>query len=128
LVVFNASFHYSVDYSATLREALRCLRRPGFVIIADSAFYAHEESGQAMLAERRATFQKRFGFASDSIASLEYLTPGSLKNLEKDFSIRWNRLTPWYGLGWAMRPWKARILGRREPSRFHLFWAEVARS
>jgi SAM-dependent methyltransferase len=38
LVVFNASFHYSVDYSATLREALRCLRRPGFVIIADSAF------------------------------------------------------------------------------------------
>jgi SAM-dependent methyltransferase len=127
VVVFNASFHYSVDYGRTLGEALRCLRRPGFVIIADSAFYARDEIGQAMLAERRATFQKQFGFASDSIPSLEYLTPASLNNLEEVFSLHWNKITPWYGWKWAMRPWKARVLRRREPSRFHLFWAEVTR-
>jgi SAM-dependent methyltransferase len=125
VVVFNASFHYSVDYSRTLREALRCLRRPGWVIIADSAFYARDESGQAMLAERRSAFQKQFGFSSDSIPSLEYLTPASLKNLEEAFSLHWNRITPWYGLKWAMRPRKAQVLRRREPSQFHVFWAEA---
>jgi SAM-dependent methyltransferase len=125
IAVFNASFHYSVDYGSTLSEALRCLRRPGFVIIADSAFYARDESGRAMLAERRAAFQKQFGFASDSIPSLEYLTPASLNNLEEAFSLHWNKITPWYGWKWALRPWKARVLRRRKPSRFHLFWAEV---
>lgn len=125
VVVYNAAFHYSVDYSATLRESLRCLRRPGLVIIADTAFYKHEESGRAMLAERRAAFQQQFGFRSDSIASLEYLTPASLRQLEKTFSLRWNIVRPWYGVKWAIRPWKARLLGRREPSRFHLLWAEA---
>ncbi len=125
IVVFNASFHYSVDYCATLSAALRCLRRPGFVIIADTAFYTRDASGQAMLAERRAAFQKQFGFGSDSIPSLEYLTQASLNNLEEMFSLRWNRITPWYGWQWALRPWKARVLRRRDPSRFHLFWAEV---
>jgi SAM-dependent methyltransferase len=127
VVVFNASFHYSVDYGATLREALRCLRRPGFVIIADTAFYRRDESGQAMLAERRASFHEQFGFGSDSIPSLEYLTPASLNSLEEICSLRWNRITPWYGWQWAMRPWKARVFRRREPSRFHLFWARVPR-
>jgi len=127
LVVFNASFHYSVDYGSTLGEALRCLRRPGFVIIADSAFYSRDESGRAMLAERRAAFQKQFGFASDSIPSLEYLTSASLNELEQAFSLHWNRIAPWYGWKWAMRPWKARLLRRREPSRFYLLWAEVTR-
>jgi len=125
LVVFNASLHYSIDYTVTLGEALRCLRRPGVAIIADSPLYQRDGSGQAMLAERRAVFQKQFGFASDSIPSLEYLTPALLGSLEKTFSLRWNRLTPWYGWKWAMRPWRARLLGRREPSRFHLIWAEV---
>lgn len=125
IVVFNASFHYSVDYCATLGAALRCLRRPGFVIIADTAFYTRDESGQAMLAERRAAFQRQFGFGSDSIPSLEYLTPAALNNLEETFSLRWNLLRPWYGWKWALRPLKARLLRRREPSRFHLLWAEV---
>src|SRR5262252_2315243 len=30
VVVFNASFHYSVDYLRTMGEAIRCLRRPGY--------------------------------------------------------------------------------------------------
>lgn len=125
IVIFNASFHYSIDYTVTLGEALRCLRRPGLVVVADSALYQRDENGRAMLAERRAAFQKQFGFSSDSVASLEYLTPARLRHMEATFSIRWNRVTPWYGWKWALRPWRARLLRRREPSRFHLFWAEV---
>jgi SAM-dependent methyltransferase len=125
VVVFNASFHYSVDYVRTFSEALRCLRSPGYVIIADSPFYARDESGQTMLEEKRAGFERQFGFRSDSIPSREYLTPASLNQLAETFSLHWNILRPWYGLKWAIRPLKARLLRRREPSRFHLFWTRV---
>lgn len=125
LVVFNAAFHYSVDYSRTLSEAIRCLRRPGCIVIADSPLYSQNESGQIMVREKHAAFQKQFGFRSDSIRSLEFLTPTSLSQMAQTFSLSWNIVTPWYGLSWALRPWKARLLGRREPSRFQLIWAEV---
>jgi SAM-dependent methyltransferase len=128
VAIFNASFHYSVDYARTLGEALRCLRRPGHVIIADSAFYARDESGRAMLEEKRASFQKQFGFRSDSIPSREYLTPQVLRGLSEEFSLQWRVLKPWYGLGWALRPLKARLLRRREPAKFYLLWAEVDRA
>src|SRR5665213_858790 len=32
-IIFNASFHYSEDYGVTLREAFRCVRKGGMVII-----------------------------------------------------------------------------------------------
>lgn len=126
IVIFNASFHYSADYERTLAEALRCLRRPGSVIIADSAFYRREESGHAMLAERRALFERQYGFRSDSVPSREYLTPQTLDHLAKSFALQWRLFKPWYGMGWALRPLKARLGRRREPSRFYLLWAQVA--
>jgi SAM-dependent methyltransferase len=125
VVIFNASFHYSVDYERTLTEALRCLRRPGHVIIADSPFYLRDESGRTMLEERREMFQQRFGFRSDSIESREYLTPRTLDKLAATFSLRWTVLKPWYGIGWALRPLKAHLFRRREPAKFYLLWAEV---
>jgi len=125
VVIFNASFHYSIDYERTLAEALRCLRRPGHLIIADSPFYWHDESGCTMLEERRAAFQQRFGFRSDSIESREYLTPKVLDELARQLSLHWTVLKPWYGIGWALRPFKARLLRRREPAKFYLLWAKV---
>jgi SAM-dependent methyltransferase len=127
VVIFNASFHYSVDYEVTLAESLRCLRRPGHVILADSAFYRREESGRAMLEEKRASFKQRFGFESDSIPSREYLTPQALDQLADRFQIQWRVLRPWYGIEWALRPIKAKLANRREPSRFYLFWGQVHR-
>jgi SAM-dependent methyltransferase len=66
VVIFDASLHYSVDYGRTLEEAIRCLRRPGHVIIADSPFYSRDEEGRKMVAEKRAAFEQRFGFRSVS--------------------------------------------------------------
>lgn len=122
VAIFNASFHYSSDYEITLREVLRCLRRPGIVVVADSPFYWHEESGQQMLEERRAMFERRFGIRSDSSQSREYLTQRILNELAERLAIQWNVCKPWYGLRWALRPLRARLLRRREPSKFYLFW------
>jgi SAM-dependent methyltransferase len=122
-IIFNASFHYSEDYEASLREALRCLRNGGMVIISDTPWYSQEESGRQMISERHAAFLQRFGTASDSISSLEFLTDERLRLLEEQLSIQWTVHTPEYGLKWALRPFLARLRRRREPSRFRIYAA-----
>jgi SAM-dependent methyltransferase len=125
IAIFNASFHYSFDYEKTLREAMRCVRRSGLVIIADSPCYRRDDSGQRMLDERQKSFQQQFGLRSDSVRNGEYVTPGVLQVLSERLLIRWKLGKPWYGLSWALRPVKARILRRREPSKFYLWWFRV---
>ncbi len=125
LAIFNASFHYSQDYCCTVGEVMRCLRRPGHLVIMDSPFYQCTDSGQQMVDEKRAAFTRRFGFPSDSLASHEYLTGEILKELGHAFQLSWCVERPWYGLGWAFRPVRARLLRRREPSKFFIIWTKV---
>jgi len=120
-VVFNASFHYSEDYEFTLREAFRCVKSGGLVIISDTPWYSREESGRQMVSERRAAFAHHYGTASDSIKSLEYLTDGRLRLLEEQLSIQWEIHSPRYGIKWAMRPLVAKLRRKREPSRFRIY-------
>lgn len=123
-VVFNASFHYAEDYEETLREALRCLKTGGRLVIIDTPWYQKERSGEQMVAERHAAFKKRFGTASDAVKSMEFVTDERLAALAAHLHIRWERYKPWYGLKWAMRPLMAKLQGRREPSRFRIYVAQ----
>ncbi len=122
-VIFNASFHYSEDYAVTLREAFRCVRKGGTVILSDTPWYSCEESGRRMVSERRAIFSQRYGTASDSIRSLEYLTDERLRILEEHLSVQWAVHSPQYGFKWAMRPLLAKLQRKREPSRFRMYAA-----
>ena len=126
LVIFNASFHYSENYQKTLAEALRCTRQHGTVLIADSPWYGDEQGGLRMLEERRVSFIKRYGFPSDGLRSLEYLTDRRLQEMEKWFGIQWQLHEPYYGIRWQMRPWLARLRRRRTPSRFRIYTARVS--
>jgi SAM-dependent methyltransferase len=121
--VFNASFHYAESARAALKEALRCVKRGGLVIISDSPWYSREESGRAMLAERRGNFLRRYGTDSASMESIEYLTAEHLQHLEESLSISWTAFSPKYGFKWAMRPFVAKLRGRREPARFRIYAA-----
>jgi SAM-dependent methyltransferase len=123
VAIFNASFHYSEDYLASLSEALRCVRTGGLVIICDTPWYAADESGRHMVAERHRHFISKYGIASDSIHSLEYLTDERLEALERHCSIQWSVHTPWYGFQWAARPLVAALRKRREPSHFRIYSA-----
>jgi ubiquinone/menaquinone biosynthesis C-methylase UbiE len=123
VVIFNASFHYSEDYESTLREAFRCVKQDGAVIVSDTPWYAREESGMQMVRERQMSFARQHGTASNSIKSREYLTSERLRTLEDQLSIQWTTYSPWYGFKWAMRPLVAKLRRKREPSTFRLYVA-----
>jgi len=125
LTIFNASFHYSENYERTLGEALRCTRSGGVVLIADTPWYADEISGVRMVEEKHARFAATYGFSSNSISSLEYLTPGRLRQLQTHSGAEWNIYRPFYGIGWWLRPLRAKLRNRRPPSQFRIYAAWI---
>jgi SAM-dependent methyltransferase len=127
LAIFNSSFHYSENYEKTFAEALRCVRARGTVLIADTPWYSDEWSGLRMLDERRALFIKRYGFPSDELKSMEYLTDQRLVAIERRFNIQWQTHRPFYGTRWHMRPLLARLRGTRKPSHFRIYSAKVVK-
>jgi SAM-dependent methyltransferase len=118
IIIFNASFHYSTNYGVTLIEARRVLRPGGAVIVLDTPVYRRPESGPRMVAERHRQFDEMFGTRSDSVPSVEFLTDAMLAELHHQHGIRWRRSVAWYGWRWWLRPLKARLQRKREPSRF----------
>ncbi len=118
VAIFNASLHYATDYSVVLREALRVLKPEGRLTILDSPVYRDGLSGAQMVREREAAFEKTYGFASNALASENYLTDDRLGELAASLDLRWQIIAPFYGWRWAARPWIARLLRRREPARF----------
>jgi SAM-dependent methyltransferase len=126
LIIFNASFHYSVNYLNTLREALRCTSPGGTILIADTPWYLHEHSGHQMVEERKAYFRQRYGFPSDSIPSLEFLTDERIDNLRSSLKLDLTVHRPFYGIRWALRPFFAKLQKKRSPSRFYIYRAQAS--
>jgi SAM-dependent methyltransferase len=120
-IIFNASFHYSESYEETLAESLRVLSPNGKIIIMDSPVYHTAESGEQMVAERKAAFRARYGFASDSLKSENYLTYQRMGGLGETLGIVWQHVRLFYGVRWAVRPLWALLRGRREPAKFGLW-------
>jgi SAM-dependent methyltransferase len=120
VIIFNASFHYSEDYTQTIEEALRVLSQDGRVVIMDSPVYRRSASGEKMVEEREAQFREKYGIASDNLQSENFLTYTRLDELAKSLNIRWKFMMPFYGLRWMLRPLASLFLRRREPAKFHL--------
>jgi SAM-dependent methyltransferase len=119
VAIYNASLHYSISYMRTIREAVRCLRPGGTILVVDSPSYSSVAAGEAMRAERARQFRADFGSLGQAV-SREYLTPDDLNELST-LGILWTRHLVWYGLRWWLRPWVARLNRRREPSQFYLY-------
>jgi SAM-dependent methyltransferase len=123
LVIFNASLHYSTRYETTLCEAWRLIKPGGVLAILDSPIYHQADSGEQMVREREEHFRQLAGFPSNALQSENFLTYERLAHLAADLGVRWQTAHPAYGLGWALRPWKAKLRGRREPAEFALTYA-----
>jgi SAM-dependent methyltransferase len=123
LAVFNASFHYCRDGAATLREALRCVKPGGSVVISDTPWYPREDDGTRMLAERRVDFLARHRTQGDWLDAIGFLTDARLDAMARALRIRWDVHQPWYGPAWALRPLVAALRRRRAPARFRLYVA-----
>lgn len=129
LTVFNASLHYAADLGAALDEAVRVTRRGGCIAILDSPFYEDEADGAAMVAEKRNAARARFGERADALLSLpaiEFLTRNRLEQASQDLGLVWRRHKVRYPLWYELRPFLARLRGRRLPSRFDFWTARVS--
>jgi ubiquinone/menaquinone biosynthesis C-methylase UbiE len=127
VTVFNASLHYADDLRAVLAEAVRVTRRGGVLAILDSPFYANDEDGNAMVAEKLHLGVKRFGARAEVLLSqnfIEYLTPTRLRAASDELSWSCQRVR--YPLWYEMRPLLAWLKGRRKPSRFDVWTARVS--
>lgn len=120
LVIFNASFHYAVNYDVTLREALRVLRVGGQVVMLDTAVYQHSSSGQQMVAEREAAFLQQYGFASNVLPSENFLTYGRLHTLAENVGVQWQLIWPLPRWRRLARWLKVTLRRQREPAQFPL--------
>ncbi len=120
VVIFNAAIHYATSYEAVLTETLRVLRRRGRLVILDSPVYRDRSSGQQMVAEREAYFQKNHGFPSNALPSQHYLTHEKLGALGETLNLTWRLIRPRHGLKWQLRPVLAQLLRRREPAQFYV--------
>ncbi len=118
LAIYNSSIHYSTNYHRTLKEARRCLRQSGRIVILDSPYYKHRDHGERMRRERHQEFEARYGFHSDSVPSIEFLHEAVLEEIGNFLRVKWEIHKPWYGWKWHLRPLKALFHGRRPPSRF----------
>jgi SAM-dependent methyltransferase len=126
LVIFNASFHYSVNYEVTLREALRVLRPEGWVVVMDTAVYQNQSSGQQMVAEREAAFLRQHGFASNTLPSENFLTYGRIQELATAVNLQWQLIWPiptWRRLA---RWLKVKLRRQREPAKFPLLVGRIS--
>jgi hypothetical protein len=74
-----------------------------------------------MVEEKHKRFAQTYGFPSDSISSLEYLTPKRLRRLEDEFELELKVIRPFYGIRWSLRPFLAKLGGRRRPSEFRIY-------
>ena len=89
-----------------------------YFLIIDSPIYALPAHSGKTRAERHDEFEQRYGFRSDAMPSLEYVDEPAIAELGDGPNIQWSVPRPWYGWKWWWRPRKARLQGRRPPSRF----------
>lgn len=118
LVVFNAALHYSTNYHVTLSEALRVLRADGHLIVLDSPVYRNPASGDIMVREREAAFQRKYGFSATAIQSEGFLTHSRLGDLASTLDLQLRVIDPIPGWRSTLRAVKTWLRGQREPAGF----------
>jgi hypothetical protein len=71
-----------------------------------------------MVEERKLAYEKKYGFPSDAMNSIEFLDKPTLRSVGVSLGLQWRVYRPWYGWPWHLRPLKAFIQRRRPPSHF----------
>ena len=117
VVIFSAALHYAYALSVTLREACRVVRSDGSIIVMDSPFYSRPSSGAAMVAEREASFVRKYGF-NRQVRTIGFLTRADLEQSAAEAGLKMNTWAE--DNRWATRLRRTWIEWRmgREPARF----------
>ncbi len=118
MAVFASSFHYSTDYARTLREVGRCLR-PG------AKSHDYRLPGLPSARPRRVDgcgasrlFREDLRIPVRHRRKQGISRPANGARAVERVGIERRVHRPWYGWQWHLRPWKAKLHGKRPPSNF----------
>ncbi|MEX1138832.1 MAG: HemK2/MTQ2 family protein methyltransferase [Bacteroidota bacterium] len=117
-IIFNASLHYAADPYETVRKMMPLLSQKGTIYVLDSPIYGDGESGDAMVEERIESFTRGEKESLTREFAGSYLTFTELEQLRETYDV--DMYFPSYGLVWNLRPFLARVLGKRQPAAFAL--------
>ncbi len=120
VVVFNGAFHYAVNETAALLEAVRALRPGGAVVIMDSPFYFDAASGAQMREEQAATLAARYGVELPPFPGRGFVAPASLARLSRLVGLAWTFHWPVPVWRHHVRRWRYRRRAGRDPAGFPL--------
>lgn len=126
LVVFNGAFHYAVNETAVLLEAVRALRPGGAVVIMDSPFYFDAASGARMQEEQRAALAARYGVELPPFPGRGFVAPGELARLARLTGLAWTLHWPVPVWRHHVRRWRHRLRAGRDPAGFPLIVGRFA--
>ncbi len=115
VAVFNASLHYSPDVTGTISRTMDLLKKGGVLYVLDTPVYRNPQAGAEMVLERKKNFASMFTALPDDRTG-SFLTHAMLRDLGRTY--RMEVITPRYGIRWELRPFAARMLGKREPASF----------
>jgi SAM-dependent methyltransferase len=120
--IFNASFHFAESFENVLREALRCCKPGGIVIICDTPWFSSKEFTHGAAGVRASEcprpVENTSGFTS------AFLTDTVLASLAKELHISWMTHYPHFGLRSTVEPFLARLYRRPPPPQFPIWVAQ----
>jgi len=117
-IIFNASIHYSEDYIGLISGLLPLLSPGGNIFIIDTPVYESRGSGEKMVQEREAFFEQKYGFASASLESKNFLTYGEINDIVRELGLDLYLTFPSFPPLWSFTRWLGPFTGRREAAVF----------
>lgn len=119
--IYFASFQYAESFEAAMREAWRCCRRRGVVIICDTPSCTNRETSRRSAGDCPT---KGIPLASTSGVTAGILSDRVLSGLEKQLHVRWTSYLPHLGFRSFVEPMLARLRRQPQPPEYRIWVAQ----
>ena len=112
-VKFAVNSHYHLDHTG----GNQVLASRGIPIIGHDRLMEWQTTKNRRFLPAAEELQKRKTDTAKQLSDTPADQTDKRAQLERQLDIEWERIEPFYGLGWSLRPLRARIRGRREPAK-----------
>jgi hypothetical protein len=107
-------------------KPLSSVRAGDAFTVADTTWYARQESGLTMADEKSTNIRAIDSLASNFLASQEFPTHHCVTGPASALNLEWKTLASFCGLDSDLHPLRAKLQRRRPPLQFRIYTAQVS--